>query len=114
MATGSFGVFHSNDAGFRALAVSEGVRAVCVFEAERAKAIAEGFAQDFKITGEYADSFEVTSATVPVETAEGPHEAAAGILVNTSDHAAAVEWGNSHDHRPHRVLGRTLDGLGGT
>lgn len=105
-------VFKPNQAGFRAMAVGPEIRAAVMAEAERAKGIAEGLAEEFRRTGEYADSFEVTSETVRLQTAVGSHPVAAGRLTNTSGHAAAVEWGNSHDHRAHRVLGRTLDVLG--
>jgi hypothetical protein len=78
-------------------------------KAEEAKAVAEGLAQDFRITGDYADSFEVIEepTTVAGETR------ASAVLKNTSDHAAAVEWGNEHAHRAHRVLGKALDAVRG-
>lgn len=104
-------VFKPNDAGFRAMAVSPEVRAVVVAEAERAKTIAEGLAQEFRRTGRYASSFEVTSETVKLTTRAGAHDVAAGQLTNRAPYAAAVEWGNSHDRKPHRVLGRTLDAM---
>lgn len=100
-------------ADFEEIALGGEVRAAVVAEAERAKAIAVGLSQDFRITGEYADSFEVTSETVTITTrGVGPHDVAAGRLTNISDYAAALEWGNEHAHRAHRVLGRTLDQLG--
>lgn len=75
----------------------------------QARPIAEGIAEDFAVTHKYADSFN--TRTEIVDIGDGPH--VAGILENDSDRAAAVEWGNSNDHRPHRVLGRTLGALGG-
>lgn len=93
------------------MAVGGELRAAVVAVAEKGKAVGEGLAQDFRVTGDYAASFEVTSATVRLDTSAGSHDVAAGVLTNTSDHAAAVEWGNEHDHRAHRVLGRILDRL---
>jgi hypothetical protein len=104
--------FKPNWKGFEAMANGPEARAIVKAEAERAKAIAEGLAQDFRITGDYADSFEVQETTVG--PAEGfKHRHAAARLANTSDHAAAVEWGNEHAHKAHRVLGRTLDAMSG-
>lgn len=104
--------FKPNWKGFEAMANGPEARAIVKAEAERAKAIAEGLAQDFRITGDYADSFEVQETTVG--PAEGfKHRHAAARLVNTSGHAAAVEWGNEHSHKAHRVLGRTLDAMSG-
>lgn len=102
--------FRPNWKGFEAMAVGPEARAIVKAEAERAKGIAEGLSQDFRITGEYADSFEVQETTVG--PAEGfKHRHAAARLVNTSDHAAAVEFGNEHVQRPHRVLRRTLEAM---
>lgn len=99
--------FKANNAGFQQIAVSTEVRTALKAAAEEAKTVAEGFAQDFRVTGDYADSFDVTDETIQWQGRfSGPR--AAARLVNTSDHAAAVEWGNEHAHRNHRVLGRTL------
>lgn len=104
--------FRPNWKGFEALANGPEARAMVKAEAERAKAIAEGLSQDFRITGDYADSFEVQETTVG--PAEGfKHRHAAARLVNTSDHAAAVEFGNEHVRQPHRVLRKTLEAMGG-
>ena len=103
--------FVPDRAGFRAMAVSGEVRAAVLAEAEKAKVIAEGLSAPITKTGEYAGSFEVHTTTQPLNTRFGEHEVAVGILENTSGHAAAVEWGSSHDRKPHRILGRTLDGL---
>jgi hypothetical protein len=110
---GTNGRYVPNDAGFQALAVGDEIRAACLAEAERAQVIAQGLAADFTVTGEYESSFDTRSDTVPLATGYGTHAVAAGILENTADHAAAVEWGNAHDHQPHRVFGRTLEAMGG-
>lgn len=51
-------------------------------------------------TGEYAGDFETT--------AEVLDERATGILYNTSDHGALVEWGFDRQEG-HHVLARTAD-----
>lgn len=103
--------FKPNSAGFREMAVGEELRRATLEVAEKAKVDGISLAQDFRVTGDYADSFEATSETVKLRTSFGEHEVAAGVLTNRSEHAAAVEWGNARDHRPHRVLGRVLDEL---
>lgn len=103
--------FQWNSSAFRAMAVGPEIAAAVVAEAERAKAIAEGLAEDFRVTGEYAESFEVSAQTTQLRTGFGSHDVATGVLTNTSDHAAAVEWGNARDNRAHHVLGRTLEAL---
>lgn len=103
--------FRPNQAGFRQIANSPEMRAALKAVAEDAKAYAESISQDFRDTGDYADSFEVTEETVDFTETRFSGPRAAARLTNTSDHAAAVEWGNEHSHRNHRVLGRTLDHL---
>jgi len=89
------------------MAVGPEVRAIVLSVAEEARAAAEALSADFAKTGHYAASFNVRSDTV---TFAG-HARAAGVLENTADYAAGVEWGNARDHKPHRVLGRVLDTL---
>lgn len=96
---------------FREMAVGPELRAACVAEAKRAEEIAKALAEDFRVSGEYEEGFVVTSETTRLRTMFGEHSVAAGVLTNHSPHAAAVEWGNAHDHRAHHVLGRTLDAL---
>lgn len=96
--------YQPNFGGFAAMAVGPEMVEAVRTEAERAKAVAEAMSEDFRVTGEYADSFEVTSEFVEISG----HLRAAGRLTNTAPYAAAVEWGDSHDRKPHRVLGRTL------
>lgn len=103
--------FKANSAGFREMAVSPEIAAAVLAIAEEGKAEAEGLSSDFIRTGDYIASFGVRPAITELRTGFGSHAVATAILENTSDHAAAVEWGNSHDHRAHRVLGRVLDGL---
>jgi hypothetical protein len=106
-----------NSAAFKAMAVGPEIRAACLAEAERAKAIAVGLAQEFRVSGEYADSFEVSDETIDWH-GEYPGPRAAGRLTNTAPYAAAVEWGyegraGEPSSSAHHVLARTLDALGG-
>lgn len=94
------------------MAVGPEVRAACEAEAKRAESIAKAFAEDFWVSGEYIESFVVSTDTVRLQTGFGEHDVAAGKLTNIAGHAAAVEWGNKHDHRAHHVLARTLSDLG--
>ena len=103
--------FKPNHAGFRAMAVSPEIEAAVLAIAEKGKAEAIALSADFIKTGDYEKSFEVRPEITQLRTAFGTHDVATAVLENTSPHAAAVEWGNAHDHRPHRVLGRVLDGL---
>ena len=110
--------YRPNHKGFAQLAVSPGIRRAIHAAAEKGKAYAEGISQDFRRTGDYADSFEVADLTVvDFKTKYGAGPRAASRIVNTSGHAAAVEWG--HEGRAgepstsaHHVLGRTAAQLG--
>lgn len=69
--------------------------------AEKGKAFAAGISPER--TGEYKASFEVT-----VQSHGGVHgDRAEAQIVNTSDHAARVEWQDGY-----HVLARTADTLG--
>lgn len=103
--------FRPNSDEFERMAVGPEVRAAVTAEAARAGEIARSLADGFRVTGEYADSFHVSTETTELRTHAGTHRVAAGKLENTSDHAAAVEWGNSHDSKAHHVLSRTLEAL---
>ena len=105
------GTFKANNAGFKALAVGPEIAAAVEAIATKGLAIAQGFAEDFAVTHGYADSFVVRTEDTTLKTGFGSHAVVAGILENTSGHAAAVEWGNTNDSRDHHVLGRTLDAL---
>lgn len=99
--------FVSKSSAWKEAAVGPEAQAMVLAVAEKAQAIAEGLSTDFTKSGDYIESFHVRLDVVH----EAGAERAAGILENTSDHAAAVEWGNAHDHRAHHVLGRTLGAL---
>ena len=103
--------FKPNHAGFRAMAVGPEVAAAVLSVAEKGRAEAEALSADFAKTGDYEKSFVVRPEVTQLRTGFGSHAVATAILENVSPHAAAVEWGNARDHRPHRVLGRVLDGL---
>jgi hypothetical protein len=111
--------FKPNDAAFKEMAVGPEIRAALKETAEKAKLIAEGLSASFVVTGDYEKSFEITETTLPAFGVDHPHPAAAARLTNTSDHAAAVEWGyqgSSHaqSSSAHRVLGKTLAALEAT
>jgi hypothetical protein len=99
-------LYKPNQAGWRQIALSPAVRAVVETKAEAGKRFAEALSEDFRRTGEYADSFAVVPETLLWR--RGPR--AAARLENTSGHAAAVEWSGD---TPHRILGKTLAALEG-
>lgn len=111
MAIGDPGTFKANSAGFREMAVGVEIAAAVLAIATKALAEAEVLSLPFKDSGDYMASFKVRNEVTSLKTGFGSHAVVAGILENTSDHAAAVEWGNKRDHKAHRVLGRVLDGL---
>jgi hypothetical protein len=58
----------------------------------------------------YVQAFDVALGTATIRSLRR----VAGLLLNFSDHAAAVEWGNSSSGgKGHHVLGRTLSHLSG-
>lgn len=62
----------------------------------------------------YAESFEVQVIQVRLLTRRGYSPRVAARLFNKAGHAAAVEWGNRRNGgNGQRVLGRTLEALGG-
>lgn len=99
--------FQADRDGINEIARSPAMRAALAAVATKAKGIAEGLSADFADTGDYASHFKVEADTIEWR-GEYPGRRAAAYLVNDSDHAVAVEWGNSRDHKPHHVLGRTL------
>jgi hypothetical protein len=112
----ALGSYKANPDFFRKLALSPQIRDALRGEAERGKIIAEGLAEDFRITGEYASSFEVTDLTLLHWEGRYKGPRGAARLVNTAGYAAAVEWGKGgrsgdETQSNHRVLGRTLDAL---
>lgn len=104
--------FKRDSAGFRQAAVSSEIRAAVTAKAKEAEAVAKSLASEITVTGEYEASFNVRTEDVELTTGFGAHAVAAGILENTAPHAAAVEWGNARDHRPHHILSRAIDGIG--
>lgn len=103
------GSYKMKSSGWAALAISPQVEAAVVAAATKGLPVAQALSADFTKTGDYLEGFNVRSAVTELRTGFGSHPVVVGILENTSGHAAAVEWGNSHDHKPHHVLGRTLD-----
>lgn len=77
---------------------SAGMQHMCVAAANNGAAYARSISP--VVSGEYQGAFIVVAVAVA-----GPHNDRAGAqLINTSGHAAAVEW-----RLGHRVLGRTAD-----
>lgn len=96
--------------GLNEIARSPAVRAALAAAATKAKGIAEAMSEDFRTDQKhqhYADSFKVEEGTVDW-IGQYPGRRGAAYLVNDSDHALAVEWGNGRDGEAHHVLGRTL------
>lgn len=107
--------YKANEAEIKKFLNSEQVRQPLRDVGEKGKAIAQGLAADFRITGEYEESFYVADASVITRGAY-PGPRAAVILGNDADYAAAVEWGyegrsDAETHSAHRVLGKTLAAL---
>lgn len=107
--------YRANPDFFRKLAVSEQIRRPLREVAEKAKELAVELAQEFRVTGEYASSFEVRDETIDWR-GEYTGQRAAARLHNSAGYAAAVEWGKGgrsgdETESNHRVLGRTLDAL---
>lgn len=95
--------FVPDHAGMAAILRSDEVRELVL---DRARAGAE-FAQHIapRRTGEYAEGIHAEDGGLG-----GPRQdRAVALIVATSPHSAAVEWGNAHQPHPYHVLGRTLD-----
>lgn len=89
--------YRRDSRGLQALLTSTAMQDAVVEVAEDAAAFARSIAP--RRTGKYADSFEVERAEFP-----GPGSPRKGAVVaNTSEHAAAVEWGQNR-----HILGQTL------
>lgn len=100
--------FVANQAGITALALGPGAQAAVLDKAEKAKAAAVALAEEFRQTGHYADSFEVTATTVVIR---GKPRAGAR-LENTARYATVVEIGRK-GAEGHHVIARALDTLRG-
>lgn len=107
-------LYKPDSAGLLEIARSPAVRAAMVEVAEKGKTIAVAMAEQFRSDEDdqhYADSFEVEKDVTVNLRGRYPGPRGAARLVNTSAHAAAVEWGNAHDHKPHHVLAETREAL---
>lgn len=109
------GNYDPREQGFREIANSPELRAALQEVGERAKAIAVGLSQEFRITGEYVQSFDVEQTTVDFHGSY-PGPRAAVRLVNRAPYAAAVEYGyegraGEESSSAHHVLARTLSAL---
>lgn len=102
--------FQANRDGINEIARSPGVRAALAGVAAQAKADAVAMSESFRETGDYINSFDIDSDTIDW-VGEYPGRRGAAILVNHSDHAAAVEFGNKRIGDGHHVLARTLAAL---
>lgn len=104
--------YRSNRKGWDAIALGPEMQKLTSEVAEKAKAHARSIAPESN-DGRgvpYKDSFDVEQIVVK-EFGRGVR--AGARLINTAQHAAAVEWGNKRTKgQGHRVLGRTLDFLG--
>lgn len=108
-------VYKPRRAGFKEIVNGPEIAAALEAIVGEAKTIAEGLAQDFRVSGEYADSFEESVKVEPVQ--KGPARLV-GRLTNTAPYAAAVEYGyqgasDAEGSKAHHVLKRTLEALGG-
>lgn len=113
--------YKPNDAFLREFAVGPELKGIVLSVAEDAKVVAEtlsaGVVSD-EDHPHYRDSFEASTVEIDWQ-GEHPGPRVAGRLANTSDHAAPVEWGYRgraeapNEKNAHRILGRTLDMLGG-
>lgn len=104
------GRYQSDSKGWAALATSDQVREVLVAIAEQGKGmaveLASSFVSDKDTADHYIEHFNVRTDTVKITTKYGTHDAAAGILENTSGHTLEVEFGTSNPNYPgHHVLG---------
>lgn len=113
--------YRPDNAGLNEIARSPAVRAALVAVAEKGKTIAVALSEDFRTDENhphYADSFEVDEEVTVDWHGRYPGRRGAARLVNTSPHAAAVEWGyrgtaeDPNDSSAHHILTRTAEVLG--
>lgn len=101
------GSYKPNNKGFQDCALGPEIRKSLLAIAENGKNYAESISQDFRQTGDYADSFQIVEASVDIHANDRAIKfRAAARLENTSEHAAAVEFGN-RGREAHHVLART-------
>lgn len=107
--------FVLNRKGIAACAVGPELKqAVHDIAEHRAKPFAEAISEQFRDTGEYAESFEVND-TFTHEIGKPPMLRVAAELANTSGHALIVEVGTAATNGVgHRVLRNTLEHLDAT
>jgi hypothetical protein len=84
------------------------LQVACVSAAEKLQTIAEG--RSPRETGEYASSFSVIPVMLNVPFRGKPRMRAGARLVNSSDHARHVEYGNGGTPR-YAVLSKSIDDL---
>lgn len=92
--------FRQNYGGVGKMLRSPQMRAAMVTRAEKLKARMEAMSP--RLTGNYGSSFQVTSG---LQRGPGGGKRAWAKVVNTSPHAAYVEWGGRNTPR-YRVMGR--------
>lgn len=102
---GGGSTYTEDNVGVTGIATSGEVQATLAVVLAKGQAFAEGIAP--VRTGEYKSSFQIDFDT----RGTGRSKRARGTLANTSDHAAAVEFGPG-TRKGQRVLGRTLAQLG--
>lgn len=101
------GSYKPNDKGFQECALGPEIRKALREIAEKGKGYAEGISEDFRKTGDYADSFDIVEASTDIRVNDrGIRFRASARLENDSEHAAAVEFGN-RGREAHHVLART-------
>ncbi|MFD9442161.1 hypothetical protein [Streptomyces sp. NPDC060001] len=100
--------YHGRYSGIGAMLSRPWLQAKCVSTAGRMKTVAEG--RSPRETGRYAESFSVVPVMLNVPFRGKPRLRAGARLVNTSDHASIVEWGNGRTPR-YAVLSKTIDDL---
>jgi hypothetical protein len=108
--------FVLNRKGIAACAVGPELKqAVHDIAEHRAKPFAEAISEQFRDTGEYAESFTVNDTVTAEITRRWPMLRAAAELANTSGHALIVEVGTAATNGAgHRVLRKTLQHLDAT
>lgn len=100
--------YHGRYSGIGTMLSRPWLQAPCIAAAEKLKTIAEG--RSPRETGEYSRSFKVVPIAKNVPFRGKPRIRSGARLVNTSDHAWIVEYGNGRTPR-HLVLWKSIDDL---